>query len=375
MLKGIHLSLFIGESVPLPVPKQVVDSVLTLKVTTTSGKTSGFQISLMIESNSSLYNLFVMTSQGLIPMVRVIIAVSINGLAEVLIDGVVTHHELQSSSQGGQSLLTVTGEDLSRVMDYFDFSGLPYPGAPHIARVGAILSKYAVLGIVPVIIPPLFLEVVNPLEKVVKQKGKDLGYIKKLAEEVGHVFYLEAGPKVGMSYAYWGPLIKNGPPQPSLNMNMDEKTNVEALTFRIDTESKTEPIVHIHNSLTKASLPLPLSKINPLTPPLGLFPILAKKTEKLRGTAKMTPIQATLTGMGKAAQSSESIVGEGTLDVLRYGRVLKARRLVTVRGAGSTFNGLYYVKNVVHQIQRGEYKQSFTLSRDAIVSNIHKVPA
>jgi hypothetical protein len=61
--------------------------------------------------------------------------------------------------------------------------------------------------------------------------------------------------------------------------------------------------------------------------------------------------------------------------VLRYGHILKARRLVGVRGVGFAFDGLYYVKEVTHKIKRGEYKQSFTLSRNALVSTLPKVPA
>ena len=54
--------------------------------------------------------------------------------------------------------------------------------------------------------------------------------------------------------------------------------------------------------------------------------------------------------------------------MLRYGRVLKARQLVGVRGAGPAFDGLYYVKSVTHKLKRGEYKQSFTLVRNGLVS-------
>ena len=60
--------------------------------------------------------------------------------------------------------------------------------------------------------------------------------------------------------------------------------------------------------------------------------------------------------------------------MLRYGRVLKARRLVGVRGAGTAFDGLYYVKSVTHSIKRGEYKQSFTLVRNGLISTLPAVP-
>ena len=69
------------------------------------------------------------------------------------------------------------------------------------------------------------------------------------------------------------------------------------------------------------------------------------------------------------------MTANGSLDVLRYGRVLKARKLVGVRGAGAAFDGLYYVKSVTHNIKRGEYKQSFTLSRNGLLSTFQTVPA
>jgi hypothetical protein len=62
--------------------------------------------------------------------------------------------------------------------------------------------------------------------------------------------------------------------------------------------------------------------------------------------------------------ASEPLTAEGELDMARYGDILRPRRLVGVRGAGFMFDGFYYVKRVTHRIQRGDYKQSFTLKRD-----------
>ena len=45
-------------------------------------------------------------------------------------------------------------------------------------------------------------------------------------------------------------------------------------------------------------------------------------------------MQAIVRGLAEAARSADAVTGTGTLDVVRYGRVLKARQLVGVRGAG-----------------------------------------
>ena len=61
--------------------------------------------------------------------------------------------------------------------------------------------------------------------------------------------------------------------------------------------------------------------------------------------------------------------------MLRYGRLLKARGLVGVRGAGLAYDGLYYVQSVTSTLKRGEFKQSFKLTRNGLISITPTVPA
>ena len=60
---------------------------------------------------------------------------------------------------------------------------------------------------------------------------------------------------------------------------------------------------------------------------------------------------------------------QGAFDVMRYKNILRARMLVGIRGSGLSYDGLYYVDSVTHNIKKGEYKQNFTLSRDGLISN------
>jgi hypothetical protein len=79
-------------------------------------------------------------------------------------------------------------------------------------------------------------------------------------------------------------------------------------------------------------------------------------------------------GLAEAAGSADVVTATGSVDVLRYGSVLKARQLVGVRGAGSAFDGLYYVKTVTSNFKPGEFKQSFTLTRNGLISTLPRVP-
>jgi hypothetical protein len=286
-----------------------------------------------------------------------------------------TDHQV-TPGENGRSELIVTGDDLTRVMDYQTFSGLPYPAMPSAARVAVILAKYLAFGIVPTIVPTFLLDVENPFDHVPLHQGTDLGYIKLLASVVGHTFYIEPGPAPLTSRAYWGPQIKTGAPQPSLNINLDAHTNCESLRFQLNGDARVQPYITVHEPTTKLPIPIPIpTDISVLNPPLGVVPLRAKKWEPIEDASKLTVTKALLRGFAAASRSSDAVRAEGQLDVPRYGRVLKARRLVGVRGAGEAFDGLYYVRKVTHQIQRGQYKQSFTLSRNALVSTIAKVSA
>ncbi len=375
MFDGVRLTLMIGPMVPVPVSQEVLDALTEVQVTTTDGKASGFQLTFTLSSRSPLHTIFLLSGGAQIPLIRVVIFVTVKGMTEVLMDGVMTDHRITPGADPGHATLTVTGEDLTRVMDYIDFSGFPFPAMPAEARVALILLKYAMFGIIPMVIPSIMLDVPIPVQIIPRQQGTDLCYIKTLADKVGYVFYVEPGPVPGASVAYWGPQIKVGVPQPALNAGMDAHTNVESIQFGFDSENKVMPILHYQEPASKVSILVPVPDVTPLSPPLGLIPPIPKRFPMIRETAKLSFIQAALIGLAKAAQSADAVTATGSLDVTRYGRVLKARKLVGVRGVGAAFDGLYYVKSVTHKIKRGEYKQDFTLARNGLLSTVPRVPA
>jgi len=374
MLKGSYLTLMIGPVVPIPVPKTVLDALTNVQVTTAAGTPSGFQLSFTLNNRSPLHTLFLIAGAQT-PLLRVIIVLTINGTPNVLMDGVMTNQQLSPGSKPGESTLSITGEDLTKVMSLVDFSGIPYPAMPAEARVALIIAKYAMFGIIPLVIPSLFPDFPIPVDRIPIHQGKDLEYIQGLAASVGYVFYIDPGPAPGTNVAYWGPEIKVGVPQPALNYDMDAHTNVESLSFNFNGANTTLPIVFIQNALTKVPIPIPIPNLNPLQPPLGLIPAPITNITVLKETAKLSPMAAIGVGLAVAARSADAVTGRGTLDVVRYGRLLKARQLVGVRGMGTAFDGLYYVKSVTTTIKQGELKQSFELTRNGLVSITPRVVA
>jgi hypothetical protein len=367
MLKGFYLTLMMGPVVAEPVPQPVTDALMSVQVTTTDGQRSGFQLTFAV-SKKSLINTTLLPAGFFNPLVRVIIVATVNGVPDVLMDGVITHQEITPSSVPGQSKLTITGEDLTVLMGLVDLSGIPYPDISDALIVEIVLAKYAVFGVIPMAIPGLLTDILNIAERIAIQRGTDLDYVQLLAKENSYVFYLIPGPAPGSSVAYWGPRIKVGVPQPALNINMDADTNVESLSFSFDGMSGEQLLLYILDPVTeKSDLLVPVPDFSILEPPLALESAPKLKVNVVEGTSKLTLVKAALLGLSEASSAAEAVKGNGQLDVVRYGHVLKARQLVGVRGVGLAYDGLYYVESVTDNISRGQYTQSFTLSRNGLL--------
>jgi hypothetical protein len=340
-----------------------------------SGKDrGGFQLTFSVGKKSPLM-------ETLLPMgyfdpmiTRVIIIVTLGGMPNVLMDGIVTRHEVAPSNEPGQSTLTITGEDLSVLMDVLELPK-PYPAMPEVAQVYAALAPYAVFGIVPVAVPPIIQTVPIPTRRHDTQLTTDLAYIRSLAQRCGYVFFLEPGPLPGQSIAYFGPDVRLPVPQPALNVNMDTHSNVDSLNFSLDGLAKKVRIYVILDPITrKIPLPIPVPNVNVFKPPLGARPTPPARIELACRGAQLQPDEAARDILAFLMNNANAITGTGSLDVLRYGRVLRARMIVGVRGAGLSYDGLYYVDSVTHNIKRDEYKQNFTLSRDGLFSITPRVP-
>lgn len=368
LLSNAYLTLMIGPAVPVPAPLPVMDAIESIQVTSSKDR-SGFQLTFTVGKTSPL-QLALLPAGYFDPIVtRVIILITLNGMPNVIMDGIVTRQELQPSNEPGQSKLTITGDDLTVAMDLLEII-LPYPAMPDVAQINVILAKYAFLGIVPVVVPPFIFTVKTPLQGYDTQTATDLQYVRDLAEKSGYVFYIEPGPLPGQSIAYFGPDIRIPLPQSALNVNMDAHTNVESLSFSLDGLQKKLEIINILDPVTgRIPVPVPMPEINIFKPPLGARPTPPAKIVYNKNSAGLELSEALKNAIGNGLKSSGPITGNGSLDVARYGQILKARTLVGVRGAGITYDGLYYVDSVTHNIKRGEYKQNFSLSRDGLISN------
>ena len=355
---GIRLLLMLGKAVPLPAPAEVMRSITRIEVTNDAQNGDGFQMTFALGKSTPLdYNLIL--SGALDPDTRVIIAVLLGVMPEVLIDGIITHHQHAPSNDPGQSTLTVTGKDVSIALDYKE-KNEKYENQPDFLIVTTLLAKYAKYGLVPTVTPTT--NVPLSIDLVPRQHETDLKFIQRLAQRNGFVFYVEP-VTVLANKAYWGPVSRVGVPQSALVLGQGPSSNLKSLHFTQDALAPVGTEGTFFEPITKTSIPIPaLPSLR--IPPLALRPLQPLRTQLTRDTANQNAARAATTAVAAATNTPDPIVGDGELETVRYGPVLRARKLVGVAGAGFSYDGHYYVRRVTHTITPGDYKQKFQLSRE-----------
>src|SRR5260370_24631544 len=122
MNRGFYLTLMVGGFTASPVPHQVIDALTEVQVTSTVGSQGGFQLKLTLGKQSPVHQMLV--SGFFDPRQRVIIAVTVNGSTAVLMDGIITKQHVTPTPAAGQSTLTITGLDLTALMDFIDLTAI-----------------------------------------------------------------------------------------------------------------------------------------------------------------------------------------------------------------------------------------------------------
>ena len=369
-LLGIHLTLLIGATVPTPAPVLLTEALQQVRVTHSDESGSGFQMTFAIGRGGSqpLLDYPLLSSPLLAPFNRVILLVTTGAIPQLLMDGLITHHQLTPGATPGASTLTVTGKDVSVVMGREEKS-VEHPAQNEAIIVAQLLMGYARYGLIPEIIPPPVLTIPLPTEMIPVQTGSDLAYIKELAAHYGFLFYVVPGPLPGSNTAYWGPPRRLGVPQKALTVNMGPATNVSSIQFARDEQEPTTYSGTIQDKTTDKQTPVRTSLSE--RPPLAAQSSILKNSAHMRSTqfrqGGLTTQQAWARAQAQTDKSTDNVVtATGELNALRYGDLLQPRGIVGLRGAGYSYDGLYYVKEVTHTIARGSYTQGFQLAREGV---------
>ena len=227
------LTLLMGPTVPVPAPPVLLDALDHVEVTTSDTGRSGFQIVFSAGRSGSpdLIDYPLLSQPTLRPFSRVVLLVTFGGPPKVLMDGVITQRELIPGSTPGDGTLTVTGEDVSVMMD-LEEKNAEHPAQAENVIATLLIASYPTYGLIPQVIPPPLIDPPIPIKRVPAQRGTDLAYLNTMAARFGFVCYVIPGPAPMTNTVYWGPPVRTGAPQRALTVDMGADTNVEQISFR-----------------------------------------------------------------------------------------------------------------------------------------------
>lgn len=363
---GIRLQLWVGDTLPVPVPREVMAALSSATVQSGGAQGDGFQLTFRLARDTVLdYSL--LDTVGL--MKRVSLGVLFGAMPEPLVEGVITDAQLTPSDQPGAATLTVSGRDLGVMMD-LEEKNEAYRNQPDGVIAAQVLARYAQYGVVPA--PAQTSDVPIETQRVPRQAETDLAFLRRMAQRNGFVFYLQP-LGFGTALGYWGPENRGAFLQPALTVGMGPHGNVKGLHFSTDALAPVGVTGAILDPLLGITLPIPA--LPPLrVPPLAATPVPTRRTRVSRDTAQAPASTAALSLLAAATTAPDPVRGSGELDAVRYGRVLRARERVGVRGAGFTHDGPYYVESVSHALAAGRFSTSFSLKREGTGSLLPLLP-
>jgi phage protein D len=216
-------------------------------------------------------------------------------------------------------------------------------------------------------------------ETTIVQRGSDAQFIRGLARRNGYEFYFRKDADSGDVGCYFGPPRLGGSPQPDLAVQFGDDSNLSY--FEVEMSGLRPLAVNVQqvdpHDQTASSGDASQSDLDSLGAS-GLSDLISDKLNALITPAQQqgqmlllaqpTADQSELDAVAQAVrdQADWFIKARGEINGAAYGAVLRAGRLVIVKGAGAQFSGKYYVTRVRHVLKNdGSYKQAFDARRNA----------
>lgn len=360
----MQLDLQLGAAQLEPISDALMSALERVQVQQGGELGSGFQLSFVLkELDGEDFALLNLTE--LAPWSRVLLRVRMFATGapteSVLIDGVITHHQVGFDIQQQLATLTITGRDFSLLFDLKERADT-YVNATPADVVSQIAQRPEYQDL------RLRLELQLPDDVAVPcwaQPGQtDLQCLQLLARRCRSVFFIDPIGTDGQRRLYFGKPELGQAAELPLYVLAGARSNVSALAFALDAERPVRITGQAWNDRSELT-ELPEEERS-FPRALAAQPIPAVRTRLLGGVGAHDPTLAQQLARAAAATARPAVSAEVTLDTLRYGAVLGPRQLISVMGAGQSYGGAYSIESVTHTISRGSYQQQLKLSREGL---------
>lgn len=278
---------------------------------------------------------------------------------EVVFDGYISHVNARTNAQAANMTVEICAVDASYHMNQEEKTRI-WRGKTYEAIAGEIFDEYSFKKFIAD--PPQSGD--PPLQ--VAQRCTDHRFLRELARRRGYQFFV-----LGAN-AYFRPADLTTQPQKLIAIKFGDQTNCDDLEFESDGTAPTLASVAYFDALegeartdmqTESGLP-PLG--TQLLSALRGQADMPQSTRIARGLGFSSPGQVAEYAAGMLRRNGWWVSARGSINGLRYGQVLRSRKLVTVKGAGPNFNGNYYVRRVQHSLTARTYAMQFELARNAL---------
>ncbi len=276
-----------------------------------------------------------------------------------VINGYITHLKPYFAQQITDSYLEVRGMDASVLMDREE-KLKDWPNRKDSDIASEIFTDY---GLTPEAEDTSAVH--DESVSTIIQRESDIKFLKRLAKRNGYDCFVQN------STGYFRRPVLNGTPQKILAVHFGNETNLcffqaglNALRptivemYQIDSMSKEIRSVTI-DSMEQRQLGRTLSS--------ELIPSGVQPTERyVKHAAAYNQQEMEALCQALYDKAEWLLEAEGEIISNIYQEVLKARELVTIKGVGRIYSGVYYVTNVRHSFTRDGYAQHFKARKNAL---------
>jgi phage protein D len=357
-MAGLTYTLLIDDR---PASSDVIEAVQELEVDDSMDRASAFRIRLAIGSDAD-GDWSLLADDLFRPLTPVSVKLGIGTSSESLIKAYVTAVDALFEESPGGSYLEVTGVDASVRMNLEEkVRGWPNLSDGDIAE--RIFAEYGLDPEVTTTSPNR-----SESETTTTQRGTDIRFLRRLAARNGYACYVETDPVSDTETGVFAPLDLAAQAQGVLSVRFGEAGNVERFSARYE---MVRPTTAEAGGVGIAGRSVETAQVSSTSETeLGadgtLEAITPQPLVRPSGTGLDDAGELQRYCQAVADRSSWAITATGWLQVGAYGRALRARRPVAVRGAGSLYSGTYLVRRVLHTFSGEQYTQQFELSRNAL---------
>jgi hypothetical protein len=298
------------------------------------------------------------------PLVPVTVSVSSGSpLPEVVINAFV--REVRQAARGAAAGTTaeVVAMDATATLMALIEQPMPHPNMDPATIATLIFGRYAITPL-PFPTPPTR----TIADTTTIQRGTDGRMLREMARALAYECYLQPDPITGLDVGHFHPALTAVPPQGVLSVDFGSATNL--LDFEVGYDTLRPTAAVSAEADPRSGVPVPAPALAPLSPPEGLEPALMRvippRISRPTACDAANPAELFRQNQAIVDRSSRALSATGTVDAVKYGRVLRPGLPVLVRGAGRAYSGLWYVTRVSHSISTGAWTQRFSATRNAV---------